>query len=163
MFLLRGEVFPISKASGSALVSWLRGLDTPALERVLAARPDAASVPEPRSVGELADRLGRPASVALVLPTFTLPDLRVAEALAALTPVPQDVLAGILDAVDGERARRLDSVLEALADRALAWPDGDGLLHMAEPLRQAWDLPLGLDAPLAQLLRARTPTNWAAW
>ncbi|MFI8460778.1 helicase C-terminal domain-containing protein [Kitasatospora sp. NPDC085464] len=142
----------ISKKSGSALAAWLRGLDTAGLERVLAARPDAVSAPEPRSVGELADRLQRPASVALALPRLALPCLQVAEAVAALTGVSRDDLAGLLDATHGDRAHGLDAVLETLADRALVWPDGNGLLHMAAPLRNAWDAPLGLDAPLARLL-----------
>ncbi|WP_329585023.1 helicase-associated domain-containing protein [Kitasatospora sp. NBC_01250] len=145
-------MFPITKKSGSTLAAWLRDLDPAALERVLAARPDAASAPEPRSAGELADRLQRPASVALALPRLVLPHLQVAEALAALAPASRDSLGSLLDADDGERARALEAALEGLADRALVWPDGDGLLHMVAPLRQAWDTPLGLDAPLARLL-----------
>ncbi|MFJ6382389.1 helicase C-terminal domain-containing protein [Kitasatospora sp. NPDC092039] len=143
---------PISEKSGSALAAWLRGLDAAGLERVLAARPDVVSPPEPRSVGELADRLQRQASVALVLPRLTLPCLQVAEAVAALPGVSQDGLADLLEATHGERAHGLAAVLEALADRALVWPDGDGLLQMAAPLGNAWDAPLGLDAPLARLL-----------
>ncbi|MET8628654.1 helicase C-terminal domain-containing protein [Kitasatospora sp. NPDC004669] len=134
------------------LAAWLRGLDAAELERVLAVRPDAASAPEPRSVGELADRLQRPASVALALPRLALPCLQVAEAVAALAAVSRDDLAGLLDATHGERAHQLAAVLEALADRALVWPDHDGLLHMAAPLRNAWGSPLGLDAPLVHLL-----------
>ncbi|MFG2910855.1 helicase C-terminal domain-containing protein [Kitasatospora sp. NPDC048286] len=122
------------------------------MERVLAARPDAVSAPEPRSVGELADRLQRPASVALALPRLTQPCLQVAEAVAVLTAASRDDLAGLLDATHGERAHGLAAALEALADRALMWPDGNGLLHMAAPLRNAWTSPLGLDAPLARLL-----------
>lgn len=143
---------PISKKSGSALAVWLRGLEAVELERVLAARPDAVSAPEPRSVGELADRLQRPASVALALPRLALPCLQVAEAVAALTHVSRDDLARLLDATHGDRAHGLDAVLEALADRALVWPAAGGLLHMAAPLRNAWGSPLGLDAPLVQLL-----------
>ncbi|MFF2146412.1 helicase C-terminal domain-containing protein [Kitasatospora sp. NPDC058190] len=108
--------------------------------------------PEPQSVGELADRLQRPASVALVLPRLALPCLQVGEALAALTAASRDELAGLLDATHGERARGLAAVLEELADRALVWPDGDGLLRMAAPLRSAWSSPLGLDVPLVHLL-----------
>ncbi|MFI5645123.1 helicase C-terminal domain-containing protein [Kitasatospora sp. NPDC051705] len=130
----------------------MRGLDAAELERILVARPDAASAPEPRSVGELADRLQRPASVALALPRLSLPCLQVAEAVAALTSVSRDDLAGLLDATHGDRAHGLDAVLNALADRALVWPTGSGLLHMAAPLRSAWGSPLGLDAPLVQLL-----------
>ncbi|MFF4381065.1 helicase C-terminal domain-containing protein [Kitasatospora sp. NPDC001547] len=143
---------PISKKNGTALAAWLRGLDAAGLERVLAARPDVVSPPEPRSVGELADRLQRQASVALVLPRLALPCLQVAEAVAALPGMSRDGLADLLEATHGERARGLAAVLEALADRALVWPDGDGLLHMAAPLRNVWDAPLGLDAPLARLL-----------
>ncbi|WP_327678678.1 helicase C-terminal domain-containing protein [Kitasatospora sp. NBC_00458] len=143
---------PISKKSGSALVTWLRGLDAAELERVLTARPDAGTAPEPRSVGELADRLQRPASVALALPRLTLPCLQVAEAVAALTTVSRVGLADLLGATHGDRAHGLAAALEVLADRALVWSDGNGLLHMAAPLRNAWGSPLGLDAPLVRLL-----------
>ncbi|MGK4581865.1 helicase C-terminal domain-containing protein [Kitasatospora sp. HPMI-4] len=122
------------------------------MERILAARPDAASAPEPQSAGELADRLQRPASVALALPRLGLPHLQVAEVLAALAAASRDVLGSLLDVADNDRADDLDAVLEALADHALVWPDGNGLLRMVAPLRQVWDTPLGLDAPLAQLL-----------
>ncbi|MFD7404504.1 helicase-associated domain-containing protein [Streptomyces sp. NPDC059866] len=142
--------------SGSTLAAWLRGLDTPRLERVLAARADAVSPPEPRSVGELADRLQRPASVALVLPRLALPHLQVAEALAAVASVPRAGLARLLGATDEESACGLDAALDVLADHALVWPDDKGLLHMAAPLRQAWDAPLGLDAPLTRLLADMT-------
>ncbi|MGW3231309.1 helicase C-terminal domain-containing protein [Kitasatospora sp. NPDC001095] len=90
--------------------------------------------------------------MALVLPRLALPCLQVAEAVAALTAVKRDDLAVLLDATHGDRAHALDAVLEALADRALVWPAGNGLLHMAAPLRNAWGAPLGLDAPLVQLL-----------
>ncbi|MGW3458104.1 helicase-associated domain-containing protein [Streptomyces olivaceoviridis] len=151
-----GEVFPISKPSGSTLAAWLLSLDAERLERVLTTRPDAVSPPEPRSVGELADRLQRPGAVAQVLPRLSLPYLQVAEALAALAPTTRDALAELLGAVDGERARGLDSALRSLADHALVWPDGEGLLRMVAPLRQAWDAPLGLDVPLRQLLKDTT-------
>ena len=126
------------------------------MERVLAARPDAAAAPEPRSVGELADRLQRPASVALALPRLTLPCLQVAEAVVALAPGPPDDLANLVDATSGDRADGLATVLEALADHALVWPDANGLLQVAAPLRNAWSSPLGLDAPLVHLLAGST-------
>ncbi|WP_224300069.1 hypothetical protein [Streptomyces olivaceus] len=47
-------------------------------------------------------------------------------------------------------------MLEALTDHALVWPDSTGKLRMAGPLRQAWDAPLGLDAPLEELLPGTT-------
>lgn len=108
-------------------------------------------------MGELADRLQRPGSVALILPRLALPHLQVAEALAALgAPASRDALAELLGVADDETTRELDAVLEVLADHALVWPDGAGKLRMAGPLRQAWDAPLGLDAPLEQLLAGAT-------
>lgn len=143
--------------SRSTLATWLGSLDGSRLARVLEARKDAASPPEPRSVGELADRLQRPGSVALSLPRLALPHLQVAEAMAALgVPASRDALAELLGAADEETARELDAVLEVLADHALVWPDGAGRLRMAGPLRQAWDAPLALDAPLEQLLVSAT-------
>ncbi|MFI8089055.1 helicase C-terminal domain-containing protein [Streptomyces sp. NPDC086080] len=143
--------------SPSPLTTWLRGLDGSRLARVLEARKDAASPPEPRSVGELADRLQRPGSVALALRRLALPQLQVAEALAALgVPASRDALAELLGAADEETARALDAVLDVLADHALVWPDRAGELRMAGSLRRAWDAPLGLDAPLEQLLAGVT-------
>ncbi|WP_407989468.1 helicase C-terminal domain-containing protein [Kitasatospora sp. CMC57] len=147
---------PIGKKSESALASWLRGLDAAELERILAARPDTVSAPEPQSLGELADRLQRPGSVALVLPRIALPCLQLAEALAALTVASLDELAALLGATHGERARELAATLQALTDRALVWPDGNGRLRMAAALRNTWASPLGLDAPLGQLLAGST-------
>jgi hypothetical protein len=95
--------------------------------------------------------------VALALPRLARPYVQVAEALAALgATVTQDALSNLLGVVDAEGARRLDAALEVLADHALVWPDGDGMLRMAAPLRQAWDAPLGLDPPLEVLLAGVT-------
>ncbi|MFJ8154758.1 helicase-associated domain-containing protein [Streptomyces sp. NPDC094468] len=141
----------------STLATWLSGLDGSRLTRVLDLRKDAASSPEPRSVGELADRLQRPASVALVLPRLTLPCLQAAEALAALgARATRDSLAELLGSTSPAAVPALDATLEALSDRALVWDDGYGALRMAAPLRQAWSTPLGLDAPLEELLAGTT-------
>ncbi|WP_405711320.1 helicase-associated domain-containing protein [Streptomyces xanthophaeus] len=143
--------------SRSTLATWLGSLDGCRLARVLKTRRDAAAAPEPRSVGELADRLQRPGSVALALPQLALPHLQVAEALAALrVPASRDALAELLGAADDDTTRELKAVLEALADHALVWPDGAEKLRVAGPLRQAWDAPLGMDAPLEELLAGAT-------
>ncbi|TQK44352.1 XPB/Ssl2-like helicase family protein [Streptomyces sp. SLBN-118] len=145
------------KSGKSTLTAWLHRLDTEHLEQVLAARPDAVSPSAPRSVSELAERLQRPGSVALALPRLPLPALQAAEALAALSaPASRDVLADLLDATEDEAARGLTTALQTLAMHALVWPDSEGTLRMAAPLRQAWDTPLGLDRPLATLLMDTT-------
>lgn len=142
------------KSGKSTLAAWLHRLDAEHLEQVLAARPDAVSPPEPRSVSELAERLQRPGSVGLALPRLPLPALQTAEALAALSaPASPEVLADLLDATEEETARGLEAALQTLSTHALVWPDGEGTLRMAAPLRQAWDTPLGLDQPLAALLK----------
>ena len=108
-------------------------------------------------MGELADRLQRPGSVALALPRLARPHLQVAEALAVLgAPATRDALSSLLGVVDAEGTGRLHAALEVLADHALVWPGGDGTLRMAAPLRQAWDAPLGLDPPLGELLAGVT-------
>ncbi|MGW0542879.1 helicase C-terminal domain-containing protein [Streptomyces griseoincarnatus] len=145
------------KSGKSTLAAWLHRLSAEHLERVLAARPDAVSPPEPRSVSELAERLQRPGSVALALPRLPLPALQTAEALAALgAPASRDVLADLLDATEGRAACGLETALQTLSTHALVWPDREGALCMAAPLRQAWDTPLGLDQPLAALSKDTT-------
>ncbi|MGZ2360137.1 helicase-associated domain-containing protein [Streptomyces sp. 372A] len=139
------------------LTARLCGLDAPRLARVLGMRKDAAVPPEPRSLEELSERLLRPGSVALALSQLPLPCLQVAEALAALgTPMALSALARRLGATTAAATRELDGVLETLAEHALVWPDSDGRLHLAAPLRQAWEMPLGLDAPLEELLEGVT-------
>lgn len=91
-----------------------------------------------------------------MLTGLALPHLQVAEALAAVGPVPRAALADLLVSTGTESVRGLDAALEALADRALVRADGEGLLHMVAPLRQAWDSPLGVDAPLTRLLADTT-------
>ncbi len=87
---------------------------------------------------------------------LALPQLQVAEALAALGLATRADLAALLGVSGAESDRALHAALEALSDHALVWPDGEGLLQIAAPLRQAWDRPLGLDAPLSRLLAGIT-------
>jgi hypothetical protein len=147
----------ISTSDGSGLTSWLAGLDAPQLARVLAARPDTVSPPEPRSLRELADRLERPGSVALALSRLALPALQAAEALAASgATATRDGLVSLLGPAQAAQVHALDAALEVLAEHALVRPDSGGVLHMAPALRQAWETPLGLDPPVEQLLAGVT-------
>ncbi|MEN8653405.1 helicase C-terminal domain-containing protein [Streptomyces sp. 21So2-11] len=147
----------INTSHGSPLTAWLRTLTPNRLRLVLASRPDAVRSPEPRTLGELADRLQRPASVALALPRLTLPALQTAEALAVLPPpVSRTELAELLDATSDALTPELDSALRQLTDLALVWRDSQGDLRMVTPLRTAWESPLGLHPGLAELLTNRT-------
>ncbi|MFD7446765.1 hypothetical protein ACFV9O_37150, partial [Streptomyces sp. NPDC059909] len=147
------QVIPIGSSRASTLMRWLRTLDTDRLRRVLDARPDSTRAPEPRTLGELADRLQRPGSVVQALTRLPLPCLQVAEALAALpAPVARTELDRLLDADAGE----LEPVLHALADHALVWPGPTGEPHLAPALRRGWEAPLGLGPGLDELLPARS-------
>ncbi|MFD8087050.1 helicase-associated domain-containing protein [Kitasatospora sp. NPDC059722] len=142
-----------SKKRRSGLTAWLSTLDAGRLHHVLLCRPDGGVVPEPRALGELADRLQRAGSVALALRRVSLPCLQVAEALAALGEgAARDELACLLGAEPAE----LDTYLAVLADHALVWPDRRGALHQPAALRTAWQAPLGLEPPLANLLPGLT-------
>lgn len=156
--MIRDEVPSVVKSSsGSSLAAWLHGLDRSQLETVLALRRDVAAPPLPRSAGELADRLQRPGSVALMLPHLMLPCLQVAETLAAYrAPTTRESLADMLGVADKEAELGLDEALLVLTACALVWPDDDGMLHLAEPLQDFWDSPLELDPPLAVLLANTT-------
>jgi hypothetical protein len=157
-------VIEISTSRGSAMTGWLRTLDKERLSRLIAARQDAVADPEPCDLGELAGRLQRPGSVALILPRLPLPALQASEALASLgVPVGRGRLAALLGATEGPGALGLDRALAVLADHALVWPAvGTDVLHMAAPLRQAWSAPLGLDGPLAQQLSSATSAELRA-
>lgn len=113
--------------------------------------------PAPARPAALAARLERPGSVAAALRRLPLPCLQAAEALVALGgPARREELATLLGALDGERAKGLDTALLALTTHALVWPDGDGRLHHTAPLRQIWPTPLGLESPVAELLADAT-------
>ncbi|WP_347877159.1 helicase-associated domain-containing protein [Streptomyces sp. 8K308] len=139
------------------MTTWLSTLDEERLHRVLRDRPDAAAAPEPRALGELADRLQRPGSVALAVARLPLPALQVAEAVAALGEHgDRAALAALLGQRDERAVRRLDEALTTLADHALVWPADSDELRMATALREAWETPLGLGQPLEALLSAAT-------
>ncbi|WKX69518.1 helicase-associated domain-containing protein [Streptomyces sp. XD-27] len=122
---------------------------------MLAARPDAVGGPRPRSLGELAERLLRPAAVARVVPLLPLPVLQTAEALAALgTPVSGSALEKLLGAPCDKGP--LAAALRTLGDHALVWASADGRLRMAPALHQRWPAPLGLQARLGALLSDRS-------
>ncbi|MBH1938446.1 helicase C-terminal domain-containing protein [Streptomyces sp. AV19] len=135
---------------GSPLMAWLRSLGAERLSAILAARPDSARAPEPRTIGELADRLQRTSSAVHALYRLPLPALQAAQALVTLPrPAPRKALEELLGA---ERPDDLAPALDALAEQALAWPDADGALHTAAALRGMWEAPLGLGPEVRQLL-----------
>ncbi|WP_328394952.1 helicase C-terminal domain-containing protein [Streptomyces sp. NBC_00390] len=130
-------------------VEWLRALGAERLRELLAVRPDCVRAPDPRTLGELADRLARTGSVVQALNRLPLPCLQTAEALATLPgPASHEALQTLL----GTDSETLAPTLRILADHALVWPDRSGALHLVTTLRDAWDAPLGLGPGLDELL-----------
>ncbi|MGH3743106.1 MAG: hypothetical protein ACRDT1_17495, partial [Micromonosporaceae bacterium] len=68
----------------SHLTDWLATLRPAELAEVLLARGDVLAAPAPRTVAELADRLGHPSSVAAAVFRLPLPAVQIAEAVQAL-------------------------------------------------------------------------------
>ncbi|MFI5958565.1 helicase-associated domain-containing protein [Cryptosporangium sp. NPDC051539] len=137
------------------LVAHVRGLDRAALASLLAARPDAAAWPEPRSLSELAERLSAVHSVQRALARVSRAGLQVAEAMAALGGLASEAgLAQLLD-VDATRSALFDDTLDALRELALlvrdSDGDSDGGLALAAPLRLLGE-PLGLGVRLTDAL-----------
>ena len=135
----------------SALTTWLRGLTTDQLVRVLVARPDVVSAQEPRDVEQLVQRLEHPSSIQLALQRIPLPCLQLTEALQVVGPRPtRERLSELL----GDTG--LDDALLVLAEHALVWPDEAGVLHAATSLSAFWPSPLGAGPPLRESLAWRS-------
>lgn len=131
----------------------LASLDAQRLAHLLSVRPEVLWQPLPRNLGELAERLERPHSVAAVLQSAPLPCLQLAEAIQALGGVTsRHELAGFLD--NGDDAR-LDRVLDWLAARALVWTS-DELIKASAGLGACLPDPLGLGRPLGALLTTQS-------
>jgi hypothetical protein len=135
----------------ATLTRWLSSRTPAQLAELLAARPDAATAPVPRHLGELAERLEIFHSVAAAIHQLPRPALQVIEVLQLLGPGAgsRDALAGWLGCPPDHPG--LTRTLDQLTDLALVWPDGD-MLPMVEPLYAAFQYPLRLSPPAAVLL-----------
>lgn len=135
------------------LLGWLKTLDEERLTRVLANRPDAIAPPWPRRLDTLAQRLGNGFAVMAVMRGLPLPTLEVTQAALALG-----------NRVDLESLARFMGVPEAkvapwvgrLFDHALAWPDADGRIWIADGVARWWTTPCGLGEPLTHYLNSWT-------
>ncbi|GAA2650825.1 helicase-associated domain-containing protein [Nonomuraea recticatena] len=138
------------------LLGWLRTLDEARLARVLSNRPDAIAAPWPRRLDTLAQRLGNGFAVMEAMRALPLPCLEIAQACLVLGDrTPPDRLAAFLDAP----VATLTPWLDVLYDHALAWPDDEGRVHLAEAVSRWWAAPLGLGEPLDHYLNSWTVSN----
>ncbi|NJP90868.1 helicase-associated domain-containing protein [Nonomuraea sp. FMUSA5-5] len=137
------------------LLGWLRTLDEDRLGRILANRPDAIAAPWPRRLDTLAQRLGNAVAVIETLRRLPLPCLQVAETALAMTRPTPESLARFLSSPPEEVA----PWLEHLYDHALAWPDDEGVIRLAEGVSRWWTAPLSLGEPLSHYLNAWSISN----
>lgn len=138
------------------LLGWLRTLDEDRLARVLANRPDAIAAPWPRRLNTLSQRLGNGFAVMEAMRSLPLPCLELAQAcLVAGEHTRPARLAAFLGVPESE----LGPWLDRLYDHALAWPDDEGGIHLAEAVARWWAAPLGLGEPLTHYLNSWTVSN----
>lgn len=132
---------------------WLAALEEASLARVLANRPDALLAPQPRSIEELGQRLGRAESLVLVLRTLPLPCVQICETAQALGGrASLDELTAFLDDTTPDHAAAVVSWLQVLSDHAVAWQVGHGMIATPEALAAIFAMPLGLGPPLRTLV-----------
>ncbi|MCG5212096.1 helicase-associated domain-containing protein [Streptosporangium sp. KLBMP 9127] len=138
------------------LLGWLRILDEDRLARILANRPDAIAAPWPRRLDTLAQRLGNGFAVMDALRTLPLPCLEIAQACLVLG---DDARAGSLARLLGVGEDEVVPWLDRLFDHALAWPDDEGVIHLAASVSRWWAAPCGLGEPLAHYLNSWTVSS----
>ncbi|GAB2489937.1 helicase-associated domain-containing protein [Streptosporangium sandarakinum] len=135
------------------LLGWLKTLDEDRLTRLLANRPDAIAPPWPRRIDTLAQRLGSGFAVIGVMRGLPLPAIEVAQASLALGGrVWLEELARFMGVPEAEVAPWIDR----LFDHALAWPDAEGRIRVAEGVARWWTAPCGLGEPLTHYLDSWT-------
>jgi hypothetical protein len=138
--------------TADGLVGRLAGLGREGLATVLAHRPDVLGEPWPRRLDVVAARLSTGASVntaVLGLPTPHVQVLRALQLCYALgsRPAPLADAARLL----GAEPAAVESYVDDLADRALAWRDPGGVT-LTELLHNSSFRGDGLGAPVAELL-----------
>ncbi|WP_410562517.1 helicase-associated domain-containing protein [Amycolatopsis sp. cmx-4-61] len=134
------------------LLGRLAGLDREALAQVLAHRPDVLEDPWPRRLDVVAARLAAAESIdaaLLRLPTPVVQVLRAVQLCYALGRRPAPV--GEVTRLLGTDTGTVESTVDDLSERALAWRDPDGIV-LPDLLRRNSFGPEGLGRPVADLL-----------
>ena len=137
--------------SKPSFLNWLRGRSDAQLRELLRRRPDLAT-PPPADLTGLANRLAVRSSVTRSLDTIDAFALHV---LQALTVVDVAAIAAGLAPPEGEAAATpadVDDAVERLRERVLVWGEADALRIAGGVREQLGAYPLGLGAPLADLL-----------
>jgi Helicase conserved C-terminal domain len=130
----------------------LAALDDAELTGLLERRPDLLAEPAPASFAELANRAGRPASLAAALRLLDRGTLQLAE-LLAVVGLPTTVADVAEAAGDGLHRARLDEGLAALAALGLAVPGPDDEVSGPRGLAAAFGDPGHLGPSIAELAK----------
>lgn len=117
----------MGSVSDGGLAEWLHGLDSEALAALLDRRPDAVEGRAPSTLGQLAQRLEHPGSLAAALRGLNAPALQALDALVALGERrTRAALLGLLAGEPGsEHEAAIDAALADLVAAGLVWP-GEG-------------------------------------
>jgi hypothetical protein len=139
----------------TGILEWLRTQSTDDLVTLLGNRPDCLS-PLPRSLNALGDRLSGPTSVRLALQRLDRGCLDLLEAMRALGDgTGFDAVRRFIDVGNGTADSDYERARNDLQRHALIWPQGDGKLRLAGPLRNP-EGALRLGASLRTLLKPLT-------
>jgi hypothetical protein len=130
----------------------LAALDDAELTGLLERRPDLLAEPAPGSFAELANRAGRPASLAAALRLLDRGTLQLAE-LLAVVGLPTTVADLALAAGNGLDRTCLDEGLAVLASLGLAVPGPDGEVSGPRGLAAAFGDPGHLGPSVAELAK----------
>lgn len=154
----RGAVLESGTVDGVAVLQgWLGGLSEAELGALLERRADVLAGVRPRDLRELAQRLWHPYSLVTALRDSSLPCLQLAEAAQALgAGCARAALAELLDGDGTGHRSAVDRVVDELIANAVFAADGPDRLVVPDAMAQIFRSPLGLGAPLAELLRDRS-------
>ena len=135
------------------LTEWLAARPAGELAAVLGSRDDVLWGAPLRGLSDLADRLAGPASVARAITALPLPGFQLIHAVAALGPRPTvSAVARLLSAGNAPAAEHraaVLSILDLLAEHALAWLVDDDVVGINGGVWTVVDEPLGIGRTVA--------------
>jgi len=140
------------KAPGGKLTGWLGSLPEDELTALLRTRPDTLLPPQPRTFGELANRLSTPHSVRSAMESLTAAGLVLLEGIRALGgEANQERVHQLFGGPAALPSARMTDVLTELRRLGLVWPHGE---RLATPgiLGELMPSPLSLGRPARALL-----------
>ncbi|MEC3977953.1 helicase-associated domain-containing protein [Amycolatopsis sp. H20-H5] len=139
------------------LFDWLTGLDEKQLAALLAKRPDVLGEPWPRRLSAVADRLASARSMIDATRSAATPEVQVLRAVQlCLALEPGDPSVAEVARWLGATTAQVESYVDSMSERALAWPAPDGRIAVPEVLHNDGIGFYGLGQPIGTLLAEST-------